>query len=207
MNIDDQLARGIEEIGLHISSETRQRLIDYLILLDKWNKVYNLTAVHDIEQMVTQHLLDCLAVLPFLSGSRVLDVGSGGGLPGIPFALVKTDWHLVLLDSNHKKASFLKQACIELKIENAEVCSDRVESLQGQEKFDLIISRAFSDLVEYTKLTAQLCNEGGIIAAMKGVYPYEELAALPKNIVTDEVVPIKVPGLKAERHLVIMKVV
>ncbi len=205
MNLDDQLTQGIDEIGLDIKPETRRRLIEYLALLDKWNKVYNLTAVHDIEQMVTQHLLDCLAVLPFLSGPRVLDVGSGGGLPGIPFALVKPDWHLVLLDSNHKKASFLKQACIELKIDNAEVSSDRVEALQGQAKFDLIISRAFSDLVEYVKLTSQLCKDGGAIAAMKGIYPYEELAALPENIKVKEVVPIKVPGLRAERHLVVMR--
>ena len=205
MSLDSQLASGIEEIGLAISSETRQRLIDYLALLDKWNRVYNLTAVHEIEQMVTHHLLDCLAVLPYISGPRVLDVGSGGGLPGIPFAIVKPDWRFVLLDSNHKKATFLKQACIELKIDNAEASSERVEALAGQERFDLIISRAFSDLVEYTKLTKHLCKPEGVIAAMKGVYPYEELEALPKDVVVEKVIPIKVPGLTAERHLVLAK--
>ena len=205
MSLDSHLVDGIEEIGLAIPPETRQRLIDYLTLLDKWNRVYNLTAVHEVEQMVTQHLLDCLAVLPYVSGPRVLDVGSGGGLPGIPFAIVKPNWRLVLLDSNHKKATFLKQACIELNIHNAEASSERVEALARQEQFDLIISRAFSDLVEYTKLTKHLCKPGGVIAAMKGIYPYEELAALPKDVIVEKVMPIKVPGLTAERHLVLMK--
>lgn len=206
MNLNSLLEAGINEIGLDISSEKQRRLLDYLTLLDKWNRVYNLTAVHEVAQMVTHHLLDCLAVLPQVSGPRILDVGSGGGLPGIPFAIVQPNWNFVLLDSNHKKATFLKQACIELNIENAEASSERVEAFSGFEKFDLIISRAFSDLVEYTKLTKHLCKPEGVIAAMKGIYPYEELAALPGDVSVQKVIPIKVPGLAAERHLVLMKV-
>jgi len=205
MNLASELQQGITALKLRISSRDRQRLLDYLALLQKWNKVYNLTALREPEKMVSHHLLDSLAVVPHITAHHILDVGSGAGLPGIPMAIARGEWRVTLLDSSHKKAAFLKQAAIELKLSNVKVCCERVEVWQPEQKFDLIISRAFSDLVEFVTLSKPLLQEGGIFAAMKGIYPHEEIAQLPNGYRLERVIPLKIPGLETQRHLVMVK--
>ncbi|WP_024304335.1 16S rRNA (guanine(527)-N(7))-methyltransferase RsmG [Pseudogulbenkiania sp. MAI-1] len=198
-----ELTRGLAELKLDLTQEQIARLEAYLALLAKWNQTYNLTAVREEERMVSYHLLDSLTLVPHLNGgTRLLDVGSGGGMPGIPAAIARPDLKVVLLDSNHKKTTFLRQAVIELKLDNVEVITDRVEAYQPAEKFDRITSRAFAELAEFVKLTRHLLTPGGQYVAMKGVYPYEEIAQLPEGFTVAEVVPLTVPGLDAERHLV-----
>ncbi len=205
MSLASELQQGITALRLKISPLDQQRLLDYLALLQKWNKVYNLTALREPQKMVSHHLLDSLAVVPHIKAHHILDVGSGAGLPGIPMAIARGDWRVTLLDSSHKKAAFLKQAAIELKLSNVTVCCERVEVWQPEQKFDLIISRAFSDLVEFVTLSKHLLHEGGIFAAMKGVYPHEEIAQLPSGYRLERVIPLKIPGLKTQRHLVMVK--
>ncbi|MFI4923050.1 MAG: 16S rRNA (guanine(527)-N(7))-methyltransferase RsmG [Burkholderiales bacterium] len=205
MSLASELQQGITALKLKISPRDQQRLLDYLALLQKWNKVYNLTALREPEKMVSHHLLDSLAVVPHITAHHILDVGSGAGLPGIPMAIARDDWRVTLLDSSHKKAAFLKQAAIELKLSNVTVCCERVETWQPEQKFDLIISRAFSDLVEFVTLSKPLLQEGGIFAAMKGIYPHEEIAQLPNGYRLERVIPLKIPGLETQRHLVMVK--
>ena len=204
MSAADQLKRGLIALGLTLDRDTQQRLLDYIALIEKWNRVYNLTAIREPEKMVSRHLLDSLAVAPHLHAKRLLDVGSGAGLPGIPLALAKPDTHVTLLDSNHKKAAFLNQAVIELKLKNAEVCSERVESWQTQNRFDVIISRAFSDMGEFVRITRHLLAPGGMFAAMKGLYPYEEIDKLPPGCKVQQVLPLAIPGLEGARYLVLI---
>jgi 16S rRNA (guanine527-N7)-methyltransferase len=202
------LAAGLSALELDADIGARAKLAQYVALLDKWNRTHNLTAIRDPEQMVTHHLLDSLAVLAHLPGQerlRVLDVGSGGGLPGIPLAIAKRDWRVVLLDSNHKKAVFLRQAVIELDLANVEVCAERVQDYEPYLLFDVVISRAFSDLATFATLGRRLVAPGGRLVAMKGLFPHEELAQLPSDVVITEVPAIRVPGLEVQRHLVIME--
>ncbi|MCG9098732.1 16S rRNA (guanine(527)-N(7))-methyltransferase RsmG [Laribacter hongkongensis] len=202
MNLKEELKAGLAELGLALSAPQELLLVHYVELLDKWNRVYNLTAVRETGRMLSYHVLDSLAALPLVAGQRILDVGSGGGMPGIPFAISQPDWSLTLLDANHKKTTFLKQAVIELGLTNTEVVCERVETFQPERKFDVITSRAFSDLAEFVRLTRHLLAEGGEWAALKGVYPDEEIAQLPEDVCVREVIELKVPGLDAERHLV-----
>jgi 16S rRNA (guanine527-N7)-methyltransferase len=204
MTETDELAQGIAALGLHVPPAVQTKLKDYLALIAKWNRVHNLTAVRDSARMVSVHALDCLAIAPHLKADSVLDVGSGAGLPGIPLALLWPQSRVVLLDSNHKKAAFLRQAAIELSLHNVEVVCERVEAWQPPRQFGLVISRAFSDLAEFLKLAGRLCAAGGVVAAMKGVYPDEELAQLPPAFELRSAVRLQVPGLSAERHLVLM---
>ncbi len=203
MNPEEILSRGLLDMGLKLPSATQQKLLDYLALLVKWNKVHNLTAVRDIDEMVTLHLLDSLAVLPHIRPGNLLDVGSGAGLPGIPLALVRHDIDITLLDSNHKKSAFQRQAKAELGLENVQVVCSRVEDYFPEPKFGQIISRAFSDLAEYVRLTRHLLLDQGQWLAMKGVYPYDEISQL--NTMSVDVHPLSVPGLEAQRHLVFLK--
>ncbi len=203
MSLAATLENGITALGLNIAQPVQQKLLDYLALLAKWNKVHNLTAVRDAEDMVTLHLLDSLAILPHITGNRLLDVGSGAGLPGIPIALTRPEVRVTVLDSSHKKTTFLRQAKAELGLENLQVICSRVEQYQPEEKFQLIVSRAFSDLAEFVKLTSGLIAEHGVWLAMKGVYPYDEIAQL--DGMQTEVLPLQVPGLDAQRHLVVLK--
>jgi 16S rRNA (guanine527-N7)-methyltransferase len=202
MSLQAKLEQGLQQAELNLPENVRQKLLDYLALLQKWNKVHNLTAVRDPEEMVTLHLLDSLSVLPYIKAKRLLDVGSGAGLPGIPLALCLPDLQVTVMDSSHKKASFMRQAKAELDIPNLEVVCGRVEKYQPEQLFDIVISRAFSDLAEFVALTGHLCAPGAQWLAMKGVYPYEELAQL--KIQPAQVVPLKVPGLAAQRHLVFL---
>ena len=204
MSTADQLKRGLIALGLTLERDIQQRLLDYIALIEKWNRVYNLTAIREPEKMVSHHLLDSLAVAPHLHAKRLLDVGSGAGLPGIPLALAKPDTHVTLLDSNHKKSAFLNQAVLELKLKNAEVCSERVESWQTQKRFDVIISRAFSEMGEFVRITRHLLAPGGMFAAMKGLHPYEEIDKLPPGCKVQQVLPLAIPGVEGARHLVLI---
>ena len=199
-----ELEAGISALGLRLDTGQQDRLLQYLVLLEKWIRVYNLTAIRDIRKMVSGHLLDCLAVVPFLQGTKVLDVGSGAGLPGIPIAIARPDAEIVLLDSNHKKAAFLRQALADLALSNASVACVRVESWQPQAKFDFIVSRAFADTGEFVQQSRHLLAPGGVHAAMKGVHPYEEIERLPKDFSAQQIVALRVPGLTAARHLVLI---
>jgi len=210
MNLELSLSAGLGALGMDLNAAQQQKLLDYVALIGKWNKVYNLTAVREPEAMITQHLLDSLAVLPHLpqqSGvNRLVDIGSGAGLPGIPLAIARPDWQITLLDSNHKKTTFLRQACLELGLANAEVVCERVEHYQPSAGYAAVISRAFSDLGEFARLTAHLLAKGGKLYAMKGIYPHEEIGKLPQPFKLKEVIPLTVPGMDAQRHLVIVKV-
>jgi 16S rRNA (guanine527-N7)-methyltransferase len=198
----EELQRGIAQLGIELDEEKQRKLLDYLALLQKWNKVYNLTAVRDPQQMVSHHLLDSLAVLPHLWPGRWLDVGCGAGLPGVVLAIARPDWRFVLLDSNSKKTSFVQQAVIELGLKNVSVYCERVEGWQPVEKFDGIISRAFTELGDFLRITRHLMAEGGRWAAMKGVAE-RELAGVPDGCRVERVIPLQVPGLNAARSLVI----
>lgn len=198
------LAQGITQLDLEISAEQQQQLMAYLALLQKWNKVYNLTAIREAEQMVSHHLLDSLAVLPHLWPGRWLDVGCGAGLPGLVLAIVRPQWHFTLLDSNGKKTSFVQQAVIELGLQNVTVCCARVEEMQSPQKFDGIISRAFAETADFIALTRHLRAEKGCWAAMKGT-PEQELERLPEDVAVERIIPLNVSGLDAARCLVILK--
>ncbi len=208
MTLAESLADGIAALGFTLPQATQDHLLQYLELIRKWNRVHNLTAVCEPERMLPRHLLDSLAVLPHITGSRIVDVGSGAGLPGIPLALARPDWHVILLESNHKKAIFLQQVRIELQLENIEVVAERVENFHPAAKFDTVISRAFSDLADFVKLAGHLClkdGNSGRLMAMKGVYPYEELVQIPLLFMVEKTLSIVVPSLEAERHLVILR--
>lgn len=201
----DQLERSLLELDISLPTAVAGRLIAYLELIGKWNRVYNLTAIREADRALTHHVLDCLAVLPHLVGGRTADVGSGAGLPGIPLALARPDWRVTLIESNHKKSTFLAQAIAELAIANAVVTGERVEAVEPAGGFDLVISRAFSDLPEFARLAGRLVAPAGTLAAMKGLYPDEELALLPPEWRVESVMPLTVPGIQAARHLVLMK--
>jgi 16S rRNA (guanine527-N7)-methyltransferase len=205
MNGGDPLALGAAALGLTLTEAQRGQLDQYLALLEKWNRVYNLTAIRERERMVTHHLLDSLAVLPHVQGMRVLDVGSGAGLPGIPLAVANPSLEVTLLEANHKKSAFLNQAIGELRIANARVVTERVESWRTDVRFDTIVSRAFADLPEFVALSRHLLAPGGVFAAMKGVHPFEEIERLPPGFEVLKVIKLDVPGLDAERHLVLVR--
>ena len=196
------LASGIVEMGLDVSRETQDKLIAYLALLHKWNKVYNLTAVRDPLEMVTLHLLDSLSVLPYIKTKNLLDVGSGGGLPGVVLAICLPHLQVTTIDTVQKKAIFMRQVKGELGLSNLEVVRTRVENYQPSEKFDAIISRAFSDIALFIKLTQHLLTENGKWLAMKGQVPHDELAGLTLN---NRIIPLQVAGLDAERHLLVLE--
>ncbi len=207
MSLGEDLASGLTALGVLLNSAQQQKLLDYIALIVKWNKVYNLTAVREPEAMIGHHLLDSLAVLPHLSAvRRLIDVGSGAGLPGIPLAIARPDMKIALLDSNHKKTTFMRQACMELGLTNAEVVCERVENWQPQDKYDAVISRAYSELKEFVRLSAHLVAKGGKLYAMKGLYPTEEITQLKAGAKVEAVMPLTVPELEAQRHLVIIGV-
>lgn len=198
-------ARGLDEMGLAVAEVSRRRLIEYLRLLEKWNQVYNLTAIRDLKKAVAVHLLDSLALSPYVGTGRVLDVGSGAGLPGIPLAVVRPELAVTLLDSSHKKAAFLRQAVSELGLKNAKVICQRVESWRPEESFDCVVSRAFSEIAEFVTLSHHLLAPKGVLAAMKGVLPFEEIERLPPGFRVRQLHPLAVPGLEASRHLVLIE--
>jgi 16S rRNA (guanine527-N7)-methyltransferase len=201
------LADGVRSLPLALSEAQLGQLIDYLALLAKWNAVYNLTAVRDPAQMVTQHLLDSLAAMPAFAGAKnVLDVGAGGGLPGMVLAIARPDLSVSMIDTVHKKTAFLTQAKAELGLVNVTIHTARVEQLQVPEKFDVITSRAFAELNDFVTWSGHLLKEGGRFIALKGVKPNKEIARLPAGWKVTGVQPLNVPGLQAERHLVFIEV-
>lgn len=202
MALANKLQAGLEQMRLDVDPPTQGRLLDYLALIHKWNKVHNLTAVREPAEMVTLHLLDSLAVLPHVRAQRLLDVGSGAGLPGIPLALCLPDMQVTVLDSSQKKASFMRQVKAELGIANLEVVCGRVERYRPSAPYDVIVSRAFSDLGLFTGLTRHLGKPGGQWLAMKGVHPHDELAQI--DIRPSRIEPLQVAGLAAQRHLVFL---
>jgi 16S rRNA (guanine527-N7)-methyltransferase len=202
VNSAEDLQRGSAQLGISLSAEEQSKLLSYLALLRKWNKVYNLTAIREEKQMVSHHLLDSLAVIPHLWTGRWLDVGCGAGLPGIVMAIMRPSWQITLLDSNSKKTSFVQQAIIELGLQNARVSCARVEDWKPAEKFDGIISRAFSELGVFLCNSRHLVAQQGRWAAMKGS-PKHELSGLPDHCRVEQVIPLQVPGLNAARSLVI----
>ncbi len=204
--LSGKLKRGLYQLALELSEEQQTKLIDYLGLLSKWNAVYNLTAVRDPMQMVAYHLLDSLAIIPaFLEAKNVLDVGAGGGLPGMVLAIARPDIQVSLVDTVHKKTAFLTQVKAELGLSNATVYTARVENLVVQKKFDVITSRAFAELFDFVSWAAHLLKEGGRFIAMKGVAPDEEIAHLPQGWQVIALKPLIVPELQAERHLVFIE--
>ncbi|MEJ2651131.1 MAG: 16S rRNA (guanine(527)-N(7))-methyltransferase RsmG [Gammaproteobacteria bacterium] len=198
-----QLARGVAALRLTLTPAQRSKLLGFVELLAKWNHVYNLTAVRNPSAMITRHLLDSLAVVPFIKGPRVLDVGTGAGLPGIPLAVALPDLEFVLLDSVAKKTRFVVQASSELQISNVVVKTQRVEKYQLLGCFDTVISRAFSSMTEFVTVAGALCRRnGGVLVAMKGRHPQDELAMLPPGYRIKRISRVAVPGLDEERHVV-----
>ena len=201
MSID--LATGLAQLGIDLPETTQAQLLAFRDLLLKWNKTYNLTALRDPDQAISHHLLDSLAILPHVGDGPLLDVGSGGGLPGIPLAITRPTLSVSMVDTVQKKATFLQQAAIQLGLKNVTAYHARVEQLPGQ--YAQISSRAFAELKLFTDLTRHLLAPGGRWLAMKGVRPDDEIATLPADIVVNQIIPLHVPGLDAERHLIILK--
>ena len=195
---------GLHELGLEERLGGDELLMKYVTELMNWNRVYNLTSVRKPTDIVSRHILDSLTILPHLHGERILDIGTGAGLPGIPLAIACPERDFVLLDSSSKKLRFVQQTLGILNLDNVTIEDCRVEEFQPERLFDTVICRAFSDLPDFYRYAARLCNAGGKMLAMKGVYPMTEVECLNDKTVIDEVVTLKVPGLDAERHLVIM---
>ena len=198
-------AEGLLESGLvklDQSTQLRDTLLAFLHLLEKWNAAYNLTAVREPEKMVTHHLLDSLAVIPYLRGPRIVDVGAGAGIPGIPLALACPEFEFVLLDSNAKKTRFITQAIHELGLTNVTVERVRAEDYRPARLFDTVITRAFASLAEMLEMTQHLGAPDGVFVAMKGNCPQDELVAVPPRFKVNRVEPVQVPGLDAKRHVV-----
>jgi len=202
-----ELSRGAEQLGVALDASQQRRLLGYLALLIKWNKAYNLTAVRDPDEMVSRHLLDSLSVVPFVAdgGECWLDVGSGGGMPGIPLAILFPDRHFTLLDSNGKKTRFLTQVKLELGLSNLDVVHGRVEAFTPERPFDGICSRAFSALDDFANWTRHLGDASTRWLAMKGVHPDDELQALPDDFRLAATHVLKVPGCQGQRHLLILR--
>ena len=204
MSAAEQLQQGLQKLGIALSAPAQSKLLAYASLLEKWNRTFRLTAVPNSELTVSHHLLDSLAVLPFVGGESLLDVGSGGGMPGIPLAIARPELRVVLLDSNSKKSAFLRQAAIELEMANIAVHCGRVEAYRPAETFAVITARAFADLAELVRLSRHLLQAGGYWLAMKGVCPQAEIARLPADVAVDALHRLDVPGVTGERHMVLL---
>ncbi len=205
MNPADSLQQGIQALALNLSENMQQQLLAYAELLVRWNRVYNLTAIRKIDQIVPKHLLDCLVVVPFLQGKHMLDVGSGAGLPGLILAIACPQTHWILLDGNNKKVRFLRQAVYTLQLGNVEVVQARVEQFFPTQLFDTIVCRAFAKLQFFHEQGIRLCSPKGCLLAMKGVYPQAELAEVVGLTEKMETIFLQVPQLEADRHLVIIR--
>ena len=197
-----QLGPGLKALDLTLPPGAEAALLSYVELLARWNQAYNLTAVRDPAEMVSKHLLDSLAILPYVTGPSVADVGTGAGLPGIPLALARPDIQFTLMDSNGKKTRFVTQAVAQLKLTNVAVVQARSEGWQPPALFAQVVSRAFASLGDFARLAGGLAAPGGRLLAMKGAIPEDELAGLPAGFRMVAVHPLKVPGLDAERCLV-----
>jgi 16S rRNA (guanine527-N7)-methyltransferase len=202
-DLESALKKGIKTLGLDISEQQIDLLINYLHLLIKWNKAYNLTAVRKPLDMVNRHLLDSLSIVPYIQGKRIIDVGSGPGLPGIPLAICYPELSVTTLDSNGKKTRFQQQVKTELSLENLTIVNDRVENCQF-EPFDQVISRAFASIEDMINWTHQLCKKESVFLAMKGLYPEDELSVLPDGFELKTCHRLQVPETEGERHLLVL---
>jgi 16S rRNA (guanine527-N7)-methyltransferase len=204
--VADVLKQGINQLPLELNQEQVEKLLDYLALLNKWNSVYNLTSVRDPLEMVKLHLLDSLTAVPAFAGAvNVLDVGAGGGLPGMVLAISRPDMKVSMIDTVHKKTAFLNQVKAELGLSNVTVYTKKVQELEVKTKFDVITSRAFADLSDFLNWSGHLLQEGGQFIALKGTAPAEERERLPPPWKVQKLEPLAVPGLDAERHLVFIQ--
>lgn len=205
-DLAEALADGIDALGITLDAAQQQKLLAYVALLNKWNKVYNLTAIRDPRDMIGLHILDSLALVPHLSGgNKICDVGSGGGLPGICVAIASPALTITMLDSLQKKTTFIRQAIGELGLKNANVICERVEKYQPEQKFDIVTSRAFAELADFVNGAKHLVAPGGKMIAMKGVYPHDEIARLPSTHRVTKVIELNVPQIEGARHLVIVE--
>ena len=198
------LEDGILELGLEERLGGDNLLMEFVTELMNWNRVYNLTSVRKPTDIITRHILDSLTILDYLHGDRILDIGTGAGLPGIPLAIACPEREFVLLDSSSKKLRFVQQTLGVLKLDNVTLKNIRVDEYRTDNPFDTVVCRAFSDLPDFHRFASPLCNTGGRMLAMKGVYPMTEVESLEDKSVISDVISLKVPGLDAERHLVIM---
>jgi 16S rRNA (guanine527-N7)-methyltransferase len=202
--VEALLQRHLPELGIAAETGLVDGLAGYLRLLHKWNQAFNLTSIREPTEMVVRHVLDSLSARPFLHGTRVLDVGCGAGLPGIPLALVETDRQFTLLDASLKKIRFVRQALGELRIRNATAVQSRIEDYAPMDPFDTVLCRAFASLPDFIAGAGRLVAEGGRCLALKGRRPEDELAALPSGWMAEAVTPVTVPGLTGERHMVVI---
>ncbi|BAP56713.1 16S rRNA methyltransferase [Thioploca ingrica] len=204
MKLATELQQGLQALPLHLPPLTQTQLLNYLELLAQWNQVYNLTAIRDLAEMIPKHVLDSLAILPYVQGNTLVDVGTGAGLPGLLLAIACPQWQCLLLDSNAKKIRFVKQAILELQINNAQAICTRVEAFNPPIGFNTVITRAYANLHHFYSTTKHLGIPGGYLLAMKGVYPATEIAQLAQLPVQLKCLPIQVPQLPAQRHVVLM---
>lgn len=198
-----RIGDGAAKLGIDLDSTQRGQLLLYLQEMVRWGRAYNLTAIRDIEQMVPLHLLDSLSVIPHVRGPRVIDLGTGAGLPGIPLAVVKPEFQVWLMDSSAKKCRFLRHAATRLGLKNVEVIQSRAENYRPEQGFDTVVARAVGTLGLLMELSAHLCEPGGQLLAMKGQYPEAELAEAGDGWKVDNVLALKAPGVEADRHLVV----
>ncbi|TBR41922.1 16S rRNA (guanine(527)-N(7))-methyltransferase RsmG [Marinomonas agarivorans] len=196
---------GAQKMGIELANEKVEKLVDYLSLLQKWNKAYNLTAIRDVDQMIDRHLIDSLSTIPYIKGDNIIDVGTGPGLPGMVLAICFPEKNFTLLDSNGKKTRFLTQVKMELGMDNVTIANERVEQHAFHGVYDHVISRAFASLQDMIQWTLPLPKESGNFLAMKGVYPTEEIQRLPDTVVIEDVYKLSVTNVNEERHLVVMK--
>ena len=199
-----QLSDGLQKMALTVSEQQMEKLIAYLYLLRKWNKTYNLTAIRQINEMVSQHLLDSLSLLPYLTSGDLLDIGSGAGLPGIPLAVCCPDMKVTLMDSNGKKVRFMRQAMVELQLKNVIVEHHRIEKYPVKEKYSMITARAWTSLQDIIKFSQDHLADTGVFLLMKGQYPEQEISQIQASWKI-QTYPLDIPGVKGERHLVKLK--
>lgn len=200
--VADALERGLA--AMQLDAALAPPLLTYLTLLDRWNRTYNLTAIRDPLEMVTRHLLDSLAMQPFLEQGTLADLGTGPGLPGIPLAIARPRLQVTLVESNGKKARFMREAVRQLGLTNARVAESRAEALAEPGAYDNVTARAMDTLAGIIAVGGHLLRPGGKLLAMKGVYPHDEIAQLPAGWQVEQVLPLQVPGLTGERHLVVV---